>query len=217
MRRLGAYIGETHDQPLRLHGPRNMEDAIIGLVGDSDDANNPDTRRSLNAVFGFIGSITHKPAMFYWHSEWTTWVTSSSCVSEMYVLALMLKIVLEYKPFLESLGFDQDGPTLLHSDSSSAITIMNGSHPARYKGTKHMERRYFALQQAIAAKIAQLEHINSENNPADLGATFKTIREFKHLRTMIMGLDFDKNRPTSLTLKAGKAYWRWSCLLSKSS
>ena len=206
MRRLGAYIGKTHDQPLRLHGPRNMEDAIIGLVGDSDDANNPDTRRSLNAVFGFIGSITHKPAMFYWHSEWTTWVTSSSCVSEMYVLALMLKIVLEYKPFLESLGFDQDGPTLLHSDSSSAITIMNGSHPARYKGTKHMERRYFALQQAIAARIAQLEHISSENNPADLGATFKTIREFKHLRTLIMGLDFDKNRPTSLTLKAGKAY-----------
>ena len=82
----------------------------------------------------------------------------------------------------------------------------NCLRPARYKGTKHMERRYFALQQTIAAKIAQLMHIRSEDNPADLGATFKTIREFKHLRTLIMGLDFDKNRPTSLTLKAGKAY-----------
>ena len=53
----GRYIGETAHEPLRLHGPRTLE-ACFGLVGDANDANSPDHRRSCYAVLSFIGNVT---------------------------------------------------------------------------------------------------------------------------------------------------------------
>lgn len=199
----GRYIGETAHEPLRLHGPRTLE-ACLGLVGDANDANSPDHRRSCYAVLSFIGNVTtnaqinnefqfsieDKLSFFDWSSHWTETVTYSSCESEMFPISKATRIAFELRPLLAEIGFRQDWPTPIYTDSMSAKIIVEGNHPAQFKGTKHMERRMFAAQQANKLKLTTSRKVMSSGNPADVLATFKDNATFIKLRDIIMGHTF---------------------------
>ena len=72
----------------------------------------------------------------------------------------------------------------------SAVTIAEGSHPGRFKGTKHLERRYFSIQQAVKLGFARLERCSSQFNAADLGCTFKDTSNFLRQRDVFMQNEF---------------------------
>ena len=201
MQRLGAYCGETASEPLRLHGPKTMEEAILSIATDSDDANNEDTYRSCYSVLSFMGDLQLNPhcvAIVDWTSAWSVWVTSSSYGSEICGIARGYKKALEYRSLLEEIGLAQTAPTKIINDCQSAITVMNHEHPGRAKGSKHVERRIFAAQQGIKAGLIQLIHVKSEDNPADILATYKDITNFTKLRTIVMGHEFSEERVTDL-------------------
>ena len=198
--RVIRYLVGTANQPLRLHAPASAQD-LLAYVGDSDDANNEDHRRSLATVFGYIGVFDPERPMsmgcWYWKNFWTPWVTSSSCESEMHPAALATKHAMYIRPLLSEIGFAQQNPTPVIADSRSTIIISKSDHPGRHKGTKHVERRLFVTQQAQLAGIINMIHCSSEDNPADLGSTFKSIANFETLRTMVMGHEF-KQEPMSI-------------------
>jgi hypothetical protein len=201
--RIIRYISGCCGARLRLHGSRDYRVAL-GVICDSDDANNPDHRRSLNAVLSFIGNYfvvkegvmeVGTPAFFDWSSSWTVWVAESSCVSELYAIALSLRKVKYFRPFINELASKiiaigallQVSPTAIFSDCESAITIAQGSHPGRFKGTKHIERRFFSIQQAIEEMITIMARAASSLNVADILATYKNKAVFVIMRNILMG------------------------------
>ena len=200
--RICRYVAGCPDAKLRLHGSRDYN-ISLGVICDSDDANNPDHRRGINCVLTFIGEYfvsTHGvltigvPAFFDWCSVWTLYVAESSCVSELYAIATALRKVKYFRPFLEEIAslikalaqLRQLVATPIYSDCESAVTIAEGGHPARFKGTKHLERRFFSIQQAIGLALARMARASSLLNCADIGATYKDASNFIQQRTVLM-------------------------------
>jgi hypothetical protein len=139
------------------------------------------------------------PAFFDWCSVWTLYVAESSCVSELYAIATALRKVKYFRPFLAEIAMtvkclaqlSQPTATPIFSDCESAVTIAEGGHPARFKGTKHLERRFFSIQQAIGLGIARMDRASSVLNCADIGATYKDAANFVQQRTVLMGNTYD--------------------------
>ena len=193
---LVRYVAGCPGAALRLHGPRGRGSdirATLGICCDSDDSNNVDNRRSINCVLSFLGDI-ERPSFFDWANKFTINVPKSSTDSEIYSLDRGHRALLFWRPFLDELGFPQKEATKLYTDSQAAWIILNGAHPGRFGGVKHLARRYFALQQAIQAGVVELLHLPSKDQPADLGAAFKGGPEFAHLRNIIMGNSFEAAR-----------------------
>ena len=81
----------------------------------------------------------------------------------------------------------------MQSDSQSSITSLQGQYREKATaGVKHIDRRVMRCGQLTAGPdpIFQLEHVSSEENVADIGSAYKSIADFKRLRTMIMGYEF---------------------------
>ena len=201
--RICRYVAGCTDAKLRLHGARDYN-VTLGIICDSDDANNPDHRRSVNCVLAFLGEyftrangvmIIAKPAFFDWCSAWTHKVADSSCVSELYAIATSLRKLKYFRPFLREMAklvkalakLEQLAPTPIYSDCESAVTIAEGGHPARFKGTKHIERRFFSIQLEIALLTARMARASSALNCADIGATYKDVSNFVQQRNVLMG------------------------------
>ena len=93
-------------------------------------------------------------SVFDWNNCWTLWAPESGCVSEIYAIAVALRKIKYFRPFLNELaeipfleGLKQEAPTIIWSDCQAGIKIGDGEHPGRFKVTKHLERRYFGIQQ----------------------------------------------------------------------
>jgi hypothetical protein len=202
MKRIMRYVAGCPGAKLRLHGSRDYK-VTLGAISDSDDANNPDHRRSLNCVLTFLGSYFSnadgevkigKMAFFDWSTQWTIYVAESSCVSELYAIAVALRKVKFFRPFLAELAtrvralsdLEQKAPTHILSDCESAVTIAEGQHPGRFKGTKHLERRFFSIQQAIQLTIVEMRRCASQLNAADIGCTYKDVSNFVQQRLVLM-------------------------------
>jgi hypothetical protein len=204
--RIVRYVAGCTGAKLRLHGSRDYR-VTLGVICDADDANNPDHRRSINCVFSFLGEYFVKidgicrigtPAFFAWNSAWTLYVAESSCVSELYAIATALRSVKFFRPFLDEIALvvsalgdlRQIEATPILSDCNSAVLIAQGGHPARFKGTKHVERRFFSVQQAIALLLCKMLRASSTLNCADIGATFKDVANFLQQRLVVMANDY---------------------------
>ena len=66
---------------------------------------------------------------------------------------------------LTELGFPQDEPTPIYEDNASAIDIVNSQKPT--ERTRHMEIRYFAIQDWKQNNEILLLHIPGIINPSD--------------------------------------------------
>jgi hypothetical protein len=202
MKRIMRYVAGCPGAHLRLHGSRDYK-VTLGAICDSDDANNPDHRRSLNCVLTFLGSYFStsatdvtlgRLAFFDWSTQWTIYVAESSCVSELYAIAVALRKIKFFRPFMQELAsrvlalrdLEQSLPSKILSDCESAVTIAEGKHPARFKGTKHLERRFFSIQQAVLLSVAEMGRCSSQLNAADIGCAFKDLANFLQQRMVLM-------------------------------
>jgi hypothetical protein len=75
-------------------------------------------------------------------------------------------------------------------------------------GTKHIDRRIMGVRKVIAADVFTLDWVQSSDNLADIGATFKSKAEFVRLRGMIMGYEFSRSSCTYLRDTEEKAHWQ---------
>ena len=205
MRHVAHYCGK----PPLIHGSRYYM-TTLGAAFDCDDANIPEHCRSLKYVLYFPGQhfasadsklIIDQAAPFGWSTctqQWTLLVAENSCVSELYAIAVALRKIKCFRPFLSELasrvealrGLEQTGATPILSDCESAVIIAEGPHPVRYKGTKHLEHHYFSVQQAVLLGIAEMRRCASQLNVADIGCTFKDMGNFLQQRLVLMQNEF---------------------------
>jgi hypothetical protein len=64
------------------------------------------------------------------------------------------------------------------------------------------------VRQVIAADVFTLDWVQSSDNPADIGATFKSKVEFVRLRGMIMGYEFPRSSCTYLRDTEEETHWQ---------
>jgi hypothetical protein len=133
-------------------------------------------------------------AFFQWNSAWSIPVASGSMESEIYAIHAATKGAAPNRGLLGEIGLGNAEPTSVSVDSSSSKVVLQGEHAEKNStGIKHIDRRVMAVRQLFAANIYTLDWVPSADNPADIGATYKSKAEFERLRTMVMGDEFPRD------------------------
>jgi hypothetical protein len=133
-------------------------------------------------------------AFFQWNSAWSIPVASGSMGSEIYAICAAIKGETPNRGLIGEIGLHDGKATSLSVDSLSSKTVLEGEHAEKNStGTEHIDRRIMGVSQVIAGDVFTLDWVQSSDNPADIGATFKSKVEFVRLRDMIMGYEFPKS------------------------
>jgi hypothetical protein len=141
---------------------------------DSDHAGNPDTRRSMAAHFVFYGVD-----IIDWYAKTETIVAHSSAESELMALDSCARAIQALRWLLSSLRHEQTEPSTINMDSSSAIGM--AENPIQNRRNRHIHARYFYVRDLMELGTISLHKVLSENNLADLLATYKNATTFLHL------------------------------------
>ena len=141
---------------------------------DSDHAGNPDDRRSMSAHQIWLGDD-----LIDWYGRSQPIVAHSSAESELMALDALVRQVQHFRWLLESLRMPVNGPSIINMDSSSAIGM--AENPIQNKRNRHIHARYFYVRDLINEGVVQLNKVSTDDNRADLIATYKDLATFKRL------------------------------------
>ena len=75
------------------------------------------------------------------------------------------KTILYVRSILDELGIAQDKATVLYEDNQGALLMANSGQPI--KRTRHMDIKFFALQDWVEQDLIQLKRIDTCDNEAD--------------------------------------------------
>jgi hypothetical protein len=211
LQRIGRYLLGTADEGLRLQGFR--ENVGLHVASDADDAGGV-SRRSMLCYMQWLGpplgdeSTLIPRAFFQWNSAWSIPVASGSMESEIYAVHAATKGSASNRGLLGEIGLHDGTPTSLAVDSSSSKIVLQGEHAEKNStGIKHIDRRIMAIRQLFAAGIYTIDWVPSADNPADIGATYKSKVEFTRLRAMIMGYEFPRSPCNYLCDTEEPSHW----------
>ena len=143
--------------------PEYPEDPKQGkLICQVDAAygNDPKRRRSTTGY-----ALTYAGGAIVYRSKAQSITAQSSTKSEVIAAVTAAKTVRYVRSVLTELGFPQDEPTPIYEDNASAIDIVNSQKPT--ERTRHMEIRYFAIQDWKQNNEILLLHIPGIINPSD--------------------------------------------------
>ena len=152
-------------------GPLTRE---LSAWSDSDHAGNPDNRKSMAAHIIFFGSDA-----IDWYAHTESIVAHSSAESELMALDACARQVQHFRWLLQSLKVTLTGPSNIHMDSSSAIGM--AENPIQNRRNRHIHARYFYVRDLIDTNIIVLAKVDSDDNLADLLATYKDKATFVKL------------------------------------
>jgi hypothetical protein len=139
-------------------------------------------------------SVLIPRAFFQWNSAWSIPVASGSMESKIYAVHAATKGSASNRGLIGEIGLHDGTPTSLAVDSLSSKIVLQGEHAEKNStGIKHIDRRIMAIRQLFATGIYTIDWVPSADNPADIGATYKSKIEFTRLRAMIMGYEFPRS------------------------
>jgi hypothetical protein len=141
---------------------------------DSDHAGNPDDRRSMSAHQIWLGDD-----LIDWYGRSQPIVAHSSAESELMALDALVRQVQHFRWLLASLHLPVNGPSIINMDSSSALGM--AENPIQNRRNRHIHARYFYVRDLINEGIVQLNKVGTDDNRADLLATYKDLATFKRL------------------------------------
>jgi hypothetical protein len=134
-------------------------------------------RRSFGGTFIFLGSV----ALIMYVAKLQPTVVTSIGEGEFIQLVLTGKKVKHVRTVMTEMGFPQKGPSPIFGDNISSIMMGNNVRPT--DRTRHMDIKWFALQEWIHVdKDIILIHISGELNSSD--ALSKALAWVKHYRHM---------------------------------
>jgi Integrase core domain. len=134
-------------------------------------------RRSFGGTFVFLGGV----ALVMYLAKLQPTVVTSIGEGEFIQLVITGKKVKHVRGVMTDLGFPQNGPSPIFGDNISSIMMGNNVRPT--DRTRHMDIRWFALQEWIHIdKDIILIHIPGEVNASD--ALSKALAWIKHYRHM---------------------------------
>lgn len=87
---------------------------------------------------------------------------------------------------LQELGYTLAGPTVLHMDNQSAISV--AKNPEHHGRMKHLDLRFFWLRDQVKAELLVPCFVGTENMPADILTKPLEVQRVARCRTS-MGLE----------------------------
>ena len=171
VKRIIKYIHGTADYGILYSFDTNS--CLVGF-SDADWGGNSDDRKSTSGGCFFLGNN-----LISWFSKKQNCVSLSTAEAE-YIAAGAGSTELVYlKSMLEEYDVPQDVVTLF-CDNTSAINI--AKNPVQHSKTKHIEIRHHYIRDLVNYKILSLEHVNTEDQLADIFTKPLDMVKFEKLR-----------------------------------
>ena len=144
----------------RLSFKRRKEETKLSAYVDADFAGDYESRKSTT---GFIICLSGIP--IYWRSKLQTSVATRTAEAEIIALYDVSQEILYYRNILNNMEMNP-GTVKIYEDNQAAIAIM--SRPEKKTKMRHLDAKYFKIQELITDKIVSLEYVKSENNLSDM-------------------------------------------------
>jgi len=105
--------------------------------------------------------------LFHWFSKMQHSVSLSSAEAEYFGAMMAARELMWIRDLLFDLGIMLNGPSVIYSDSRSAILM--AFDPIAFKKTKHILRSAEFLRDSVAKEIVTLQHVAGKANIHDVG------------------------------------------------
>lgn len=177
VKRVFRYIKGTQYLGLLYRADTSL---IMHGFTDSDWAGCQDTRRSHSGNCFMLGS-----SCISWFSKKQATVATSSCEAEYRAAFTATVECVWLRKLLADLLVGQTAPTVIHTDSQSALAIAR--NPVFHARTKHIEVHYHYVRERWSDGDIKLSYVPTEDNLADLFTKalprpkFEAFRQALHL------------------------------------
>ena len=152
--RVLLYVRQHGNQPLTFAPNPSM-----GL--DTFVDSSWDTRFSVSGCMIFFHGC-----LFHWFSKMQKSVSLSSAEAEYFGAMMAARDVIFIRDILIDLGITLDGPSVIFSDSKSAVDM--SVDPVAFKKTKHILRAAEFLRDLVAREVIALKHLPGKIMLADV-------------------------------------------------
>ncbi len=174
-KRVLRYLAAAQDRGLTIR----RSTLTLSCYSDADWAGDETTRASTSGVLVLLGSNP-----IYWNSVRQRVVAKSSAEAEYAALNTAAGAVMYLRGIFSDLGIPQELPTVIYTDSQSAIAIAKADTVP--KRSKHIEVRYHYIRSLIQRGLIQLRYVRSADNVADFFTKGLTKDVFEKHRDAIM-------------------------------
>lgn len=186
-KRVARYL--NHTQNLGLKFTAGGEVVCVGFV----DSNLADLADQFLCTMGYVFYVAGCPVSF--RSKKMKSVALSSTDAEIVAACEAAKEATWLRHLLSELGFEQQGPTVIHGDNSATVAI--SKNPCKFDAKKHILRKAAYLREMVRKGEVVLEQVASKENVADLMTKPVDITTFQKLAPMAMGYKkFGKEFPS---------------------
>ena len=143
-----------------IHTRQQHSESILHAAVDSDFAGDTTHRKSVTGIVIKLagGAVLYKTA-------YQPTIAGSSTEAEFAAAAAAAKHILHLRTLLEEIGLRQEAATILFEDNQGALLMANAQRPT--KRTRHMDIRYFTIQQWVAEDLLCLKRIDTDDNYSD--------------------------------------------------
>ena len=149
----------NYDERLVLTRQTNQMDILQAYV-DSDHATDSTHRRS---VTGFHVKLAGGTVLY--KTKYQNIVAQSSTEAEFIAAAEAGRYILYLRTIMKEIGLPQHYATVMYEDNNGALLMARAGQPT--KRTKHIDTRYFALQNWVETDLLTFQRINTTDNSAD--------------------------------------------------
>jgi hypothetical protein len=155
---------------------RREPDVNYHVYCDSDWAGDLDGRRSTSGWVAMLGG-----GAVAWQSRLQKAPAQSSCEAE-YVAAGMAACEISWaRGFFQEIGRPLQGPTILESDSQSAIHVTH--NPVNHDGTKHIDLKWHLTRHLEQEGALKIKYLETEKQVADAMTKAVPIRKLEFCRS----------------------------------
>ena len=150
------YLKGTMDKKLKFDSSDNT---IVSAYCDADFANESDRKSLSGNLVKFFGNIVH------WSSKKQSLVTLSSTEAEYVSLCSITTEVVWMSKLISCFDICLNSPIPIYVDNSSTVCLVKNFRNNRR--VKHLDIRYYFVQQYVDSKLISLERIDTNSQQAD--------------------------------------------------
>ena len=159
VKRIGRYLKGTKHFKLVLGGFTG--NGVLTAYTDADYGADHLDRKSRT---GYVLYFNNGPVA--WGSKKQSCVATSTTHAEYIALYTVTKEVIWCRRLLADLGFPQTAPTVIYTDSQSALRL--AMNPEYHAQTKHIDIKYHYTREQILLQSIQLQYVNMHAQIADI-------------------------------------------------
>jgi len=198
---LARYLKGSRDLLLTFGG-FNSE---VKLFGYTDAAHLQDMSSKPRLGYSFFLNLDS--GTIYAKSAKSATVSHSSCESEVKAIDAAILQTIWLRGFLDELGFTQHEPTVLYTDSASAIDLAELFRIGN--NSMHLTMRLNFIHECVENKIIQLKYINTNEEVADVLTKLLSIDPLTFHREKLLNghygvmpntTDLNRRQPKTTTL-----------------